>query len=71
VVFVSILVIVTNLLVDLLYAKLDPRVRLAQSDYEGTVTGLRSTRGSARSAEQPVAIASTSQPASQRAQARS
>jgi peptide/nickel transport system permease protein len=70
VVFVSILVVVANLLVDLLYAKLDPRVRLAQSDYEGTVTGLRSTRG-ARSAEQPVAIGSASQPASQRAQARS
>lgn len=71
VVFVSILVVVANLLVDLLYAKLDPRVRLAQGDYEGTVTRRRSPSGVTRSAEQPVPIGSAAQAASQRAQARS
>jgi peptide/nickel transport system permease protein len=65
VVFVSVLVVVVNLVVDLLYAWLDPRVRLAYGDHEGTVTTGRSWR-----VPQPVAL-EPAQAASQRAQARS
>jgi peptide/nickel transport system permease protein len=65
VVFVSVLVVVVNLLVDLVYAKLDPRVRLEHGDYEGTVDSGRSWRVPRR-----VAVGAP-QAASQRAQARS
>ena len=66
VVFVSVLVVVVNLLVDLLYAWLDPRVRLAQSDHEGTVDTGRSWR-----VPRPAPVGAAAQAASQRAQARS
>jgi peptide/nickel transport system permease protein len=66
VVFVSILVVVANVLVDLLYAKLDPRVRLQHGDYEGSVPSRRRRR-----VVQPIAIGAPPQGASQRAQARS
>jgi peptide/nickel transport system permease protein len=65
VVFVSVLVVVVNVVVDLLYAWLDPRVRLAYGDHEGTVTGGRSWRVPRPAALEPA------QAASQRAQARS
>jgi peptide/nickel transport system permease protein len=64
VVFVSVLVVVVNLIVDLLYAWLDPRVRLAHGDHEGTVPAGRTWR-----VPRPVPV--PAQAASQRAQARS
>jgi peptide/nickel transport system permease protein len=64
VVFVSVVVVIVNLVVDLLYAWLDPRVRLAYGDHEGTVTV-----GRVRRAPRPVRV--PAQAASQRAQARS
>jgi peptide/nickel transport system permease protein len=64
VVFVSVVVVVVNLVVDLLYAWLDPRVRLAYGDHEGTVTV-----GRAKRVPRPVPV--PAQAASQRAQARS
>ena len=66
VVFVSVLVVVVNLLVDLVYARLDPRVRLAQSDHEGTIAARRSPR-----APRTAPLGVPGQAASQRAQARS
>ena len=66
VVFVSVLVVVVNLLVDLIYARLDPRVRLAQGDYEGTVDS-----GRPRRIAQRAPLGAPAQAASQRAQARS
>ena len=65
VVFVAVLVVVTNLVVDLVYAQLDPRVRLAHGDHEGTVEPSR-RRGAGFGTLQ-----SPAQAASQRAQARS
>lgn len=65
VVFVSVLVVVVNLIVDLVYARLDPRVRLEQSDHEGTVETARRRR------LPRTAPFGSAQPASQRAQARS
>lgn len=66
VVFVSVLVVVVNLLVDLVYAWLDPRVRVAQSGQEGTLDTGRSWRVS-----RPAPLGASPQAASQRAQARS
>ena len=65
VIFVSVLVVVVNLVVDLVYAHLDPRVRLAYGDHEGTVARSR-WRGAGL-----VTLRPSPQPASQRAQARS
>jgi peptide/nickel transport system permease protein len=65
VVFVSVLVVVVNLIVDLVYARLDPRVRLEQGDYEGSVAPTRRRR------TRPVPLPAPAQAASQRAQARS
>jgi peptide/nickel transport system permease protein len=65
VVFVSVVVVVVNLVVDLLYAWLDPRVRLAYGEHEGTATVGRAGR-----APRPVPVPAA-QAASQRAQARS
>jgi peptide/nickel transport system permease protein len=66
VVFVSVLVVVVNLLVDLLYARLDPRVRFGESDHEGTVERRRAWR-----LPRAAPVGAPAQAASQRAQARS
>lgn len=65
VVFVAVLVVVANLVVDLVYAQLDPRVRLAHGDHEGTVAPSR-RRGAGY-----MTLRAPAQAASQRAQARS
>jgi peptide/nickel transport system permease protein len=52
IVFVSIVIVIVNLIADLIYSALDPRIRLEQSDQEGTVGQPRRV-GATRSAEQP------------------
>jgi peptide/nickel transport system permease protein len=53
IIFVAVTIVVFNLVVDLLYAWMDPRVGLQQTDYEGTVREPRAVRRATRSAEQP------------------
>jgi peptide/nickel transport system permease protein len=57
-VLISTTIVIFNLLVDLVYAKLDPRVRLEESDHEGTVVR-ESRRGSAAAREEAPATQAT------------